>query len=411
MTSENRLNPESIRNRAQSIPGCHEIAHSETKKVISFLTGVRAGSPLFDPSEIARVNVYYHTGTVGTMHVLNREVREHFHKKASLETVEKILRNPENHKETTFSQLARIEEDELTDEIADSEEEWKKKLELADVAIAVLVAERDILMEHSKALEKKKKRGDHGSDHPQQQVPPDYEYDDEEDDKDEDEDSATDDTADDDYVAQKGKNFAYSLPDDTVAKVDEYLDCWEDVKCVTTNGQGTVVLYESGEWKFTQGTPRFLRNKLQGRQRQLPSPTYVSIGSEGQYYISFEDGDFEWMGCDKMSEILMKSKREVRSIAFGATSDTFFVVFHDGSWEYDGDIPSGLETKLAERGDRGDLTCVSLGPDGEWFLASRNGRRWWGGVSEELVNAVAPIKDRISFMDFGVDGSFMVRYT
>merc|ERR1712151_1182239 len=290
-----------------------------------------------------------------------------------------------------------------------------------------LVAERDKLIEHAKFLETKCPKDGKEQQHllqPQQQqernisklqhhrLNEDDEEDDEERDEEDDDDEDDDEDDDDDYlsVVQQGKNFAYSLPDDTVAKVDEYLDCWEDVKCVATNGQGTVVLYESGEWKFTQGVPRFLRNKLLNRQPTLPSPIYVSIGCENQYFISFSDGNFEWMGCDTMRDILMKSKRDVCAITFGSNYDSFFIVYDDGSWQYHGLIPNGLENKLKERGERGDLTCVSLGPRGEWFLAAGNGRRWWGGISEELNNAIAPIKDRISFMDFGVDGSFMVRY-
>lgn len=382
-----KINPDEIRFAAQSISDCHEIAFSETKKVLVYLTGVSntSSSSLIvqDSSKLARVNIYYETGTVGVNNVLNREVRENFTKKANLATVERILRNPVSG-EINLNHLVN----------KDSEEsDFKKKLELADVGIAVLVAERDKLIEHANFLGKKYNKEVRKEDGP---VSHHHEL------KEEEEEEG--------YLAQEGKNFAYSLPDDTVSKVDEYLDCWEDVKCVATNGQGTVCLYESGDCQFTQGIPRFLKNKLSGRKSNQPCPLYVSIGCEGQYFVSFEDGNFEWMGCDAMRDVLMKSKKDVRTVAFGSTYETYFIVFEDGSWQFDGTIPAGLENKLSDRGDRGDLTCVSLGPNGEYFLAARNGRRWWGGVSEELSNAIAPIQDRISFMDFGMDGSFMVRY-
>jgi len=36
---------------------------------------------------------------------------------------------------------------------------------------------------------------------------------------------------------------------------------------------------------------------------------------------------------------------------------------------------------------RTDLEFVSLGPNGEWMLAVRNGRMWWGGLSDEGYEA------------------------
>jgi len=392
-----------IREISKSIPGCNEIAFSESRNVISFLTGVSTSpSSAKNSSKLARVNIYYQTGTIGVNHVLNQEVRENFVRKGNLDTVKRVLRNPDDvNREIMFTHLMKLEKKEgeqgveKITEYGETENSLKKKLELVDVGIAVLVAERDKLIEHVKKNNDNGGRQNRGwpMSHRHQHHDEDDDYEEE----------------DDDFV-QEGKNFAYSLPDDSVSKVDEYLDCWEDVKCVATNGQGTVCLYESGDYQFTEGIPRFLSNKLSDRSKSFPAPTYVSIGCEGQYFISFEDGNFEWMGCDAMRDILMKSKREIRTIAFGSSYETFFIVFDNGSWQFDGLIPPGLENKLSERCDRGDLTCVSLGPIGEWFLAAKNGNRWWGGVSEELNNAITPIRDRISFIDFGIDGSFMVRY-
>ena len=63
----------------------------------------------------------------------------------------------------------------------------------------------------------------------------------------------------------------------------------------------------------------------------------------------------------------------VRSVAFGEGFDSHFLVFNDGWWDYDGDIPDGLHRLMDSRKFRSDLTCVSLGPDGEWFLRAQNG--------------------------------------
>jgi hypothetical protein len=103
-----------------------------------------------------------------------------------------------------------------------------------------------------------------------------------------------------------------------------------------------------------------------------------------------------------------------RSISFGNFYDTFFIVHHDHSWQYQGrGIPESLEEKLASRDDRADLVTVNLGPSSEWFMKSKNGRMWWSGISDELDKAIANIlKDDhyLHFLDFGESGSYFVSY-
>jgi hypothetical protein len=61
----------------------------------------------------------------------------------------------------------------------------------------------------------------------------------------------------------------------------------------------------------------------------------------------------------------------------------YFIVYTDGVWSYV-DAPSGLKDKLEARKRASDLSCVSLGPDGEWFLYGKNGRAWWDGTADML---------------------------
>ena len=72
----------------------------------------------------------------------------------------------------------------------------------------------------------------------------------------------------------------------------------------------------------------------------------------------------------------------------------------------------GLDNKIEARGKRGDLKCVSLGPNGEWYLAAANGRAWLGGYSNEslLESQIKNIYYRITFMDFGGNDTFIVRF-
>ena len=120
----------------------------------------------------------------------------------------------------------------------------------------------------------------------------------------------------------------------------------------------------------------------------------MALGTRDRYYVSFNDGSGDWKGSSSLDKMLKKrvtkntagssssSKRLAggqeakgnesllpRSVAFGSTYDTFFVVFNDGSWEYQGrSIPKSLEKKLRERDDAADIVICNLGPNGEWFL-------------------------------------------
>jgi len=178
----------------------------------------------------------------------------------------------------------------------------------------------------------------------------------------------------------------------------------------------------------------------------------VALGTRDRYFISFNDGTADWKGSNVLDKMLKKkllqqgsatsgsnnnsafaggrSKKSgggsagktqdtspssllPRSVAFGATYDTFFVVFHDGSWQYQGrSIPKSLEDKLADRGDADDLVVCNLGPNGEWFLKAESGKMMWSGITPELDSVLKKItaKGYLHNMDFGENGSYFVSY-
>jgi hypothetical protein len=54
-----------------------------------------------------------------------------------------------------------------------------------------------------------------------------------------------------------------------------------------------------------------------------------------------------------------------------------------------------------------------MGPKGEWFMRTENGRLFWGGISRELDELIQSLleQDRyLNFMDFGEDGSYFLSY-
>jgi len=236
-----------------------------------------------------------------------------------------------------------------------------------------------------------------------------------------------------------GYEFHFKLPAEVMNQVDQ---CLRDiakmnkvVKGVATNGRGTVFLYGNGGVAYTPAIPKALYQKL----RQLRSssfssrPCFVALGTRDRYYVSFNDGSGDWKASSSLDKMLKKrvmknpapsksssssaKKNPVtslpRSVAFGATYDTFFVVFNDGSWEYQGRaIPKSLEKKLRERDDVDDLVLCNLGPTGEWFLKAENGKMWWSGISPELDSVLKKITKNgyLHSMDFGENGSYFVSY-
>ena len=184
----------------------------------------------------------------------------------------------------------------------------------------------------------------------------------------------------------------------------------EKVTSIACGGKATIMLYENGGTAWTEGLTTSLYNKLNERQNSLPPPEYVAIGSQDRYYVRFTDGVSQWVGDDAMTKTLQDTNRQVKSVAFGEHWDSHFIVYDDGYWQYQ-NIPAGLSNILDERGNKADLDCVSLGPDGEYYMSAKNGKAWWGGTTSENIASIAKVSDRVKFIDFADDDAFLCRYT
>jgi hypothetical protein len=191
-------------------------------------------------------------------------------------------------------------------------------------------------------------------------------------------------------------------------QVDENFD--ETVTCIACGGRATIMLLENGSTVWTNGQTTKLYIKLYLHHMLYPSPEYVAMGSQNRYYVKFEDREPEWVGCDDMTNSLKETNRSVNTIAFGERWDSYFIIYEDGWWEYH-NIPDSLVTILEDRGRKVDLDCVSLGPDGEYYMRAKNGQAWWGGTSKENFSRISEDSDRVMFVDFADDDTFLCRYT
>lgn len=373
-----KLDPDAVRRRGLDMPLCELIPVRGEPGVVSFLV-----------NQEARVTIYCDTGTVSIGRVATWEkkptIRRIFRRNVTqLDVVERFLRDPPHL--TSIDSSLMIHDEELnTNENIKQIKSLQSNLELMDVGIAILEGEREKLKDHVQYL--------------QPIEPP--------------RSNANNDA--------EGMEFQFSLPAEPMKHVDQ---CLRDiagmgrlVKSVSTNGKGTVFLYGNGGVAYTPSIPRPLYHKLSQLRKtknRESRPSYIALSTRDRFFVSFHDGTFAYKGPKGLEKELRKAKQPPASVAFGTTYDTFFVVFTDGSWKYEGrGIPVELELKLEAREDRADLKCVNLGPAGEWFLRARNGRMWWGGISDEMDQSIQTLLDDghcLSFLDFGESGSYFISY-
>lgn len=185
------------------------------------------------------------------------------------------------------------------------------------------------------------------------------------------------------------------------------------VTCIACGGMATLMIYEHGGAAWTSTIPTQLDDKLNGRQRSLSPPEYVAMGSFDRYYVRFKDGSSDWVGCEDMTKKLnSRSSSSIMSVAFGASWDSFCIVFEDGGFCYQG-LPHELHQLITSRGSKTDLACVSLGPNGEYFIRANDGKGWWGGMSRGNLRDIKRKQGSgvVKFIDFGDCGTYICRYT
>ena len=363
-----KIDPDALRKRTSDVPGCAEIPLARHPTTVSFLLS----------SPPCRLTVYCETGTVAVAHAVKDAndrtcVRQVFRRNVtSLDVISGFLRHPPAI--TTIDSSILVETTPL--------DPVRSSLELIEVGVAILHGEREKLQQHLEALEP---------------------------------------ASEDSKASPEGMEFQFSLPADPMKHVDQ---CLRDiagmgrlVKGVSTNGKGAVFLYGNGGVAYTPNIPRALYHKLSQLRKtkdRSSRPSYVSLGTRDRFFVAFHDGTVAFKGPKGLDKELRKARKTPASVAFGTSYDTFFVVFEDGSWIYQGKgIPEELEEKLSAREDRPDLRCVNLGPSGEWFMRARNGRLWWGGISDEMDESITALLDNghfLNFLDFGEDGSYFISY-
>ena len=207
-------------------------------------------------------------------------------------------------------------------------------------------------------------------------------------------------------------------------KVEKYFN--PNVVCFACGGKSSIFLYESGDWAYTSGLAEKLDHLLTMRKdTALSPPTYVALGSQDRYFIRFKDGSTDWVGSDDITTVLnlTNSTRTVKSVAFGEDYDSYFVIFDDGGWKFK-NIPYSLEILIQRIEDSINnrkqlelLDCVTLGSEGQYFVKAKKRsdtdyQYWFGGLTtQSIMSDTTLFKDRIQFVDFGEEGTYIMRYS
>ena len=412
---------------------------------------------------IARVNIYYQTGTVAICRAMNGEVRQVFRRRCNLAAVERILRDPPQltliglNASLVDESAYELDVDAIHGSASDKKELQRERqlhrdIDICDTGMAILRGELEWIQGQSAALEEAQLAlADEAAERAEKKMQAGGGDEGDESEEDEDDDEEEDDggSSDNDSLSSR-REFEFNLPQDTVADVETFLaDSTNDpIRCVAINGIGAVLIYQSGEWAYSSdGLPKKLKKALNvyGDQddggsggKRPPPPRYAALGTEERYFLTFGSGGQcgIWNGPPGLDEALTsglkkqgkhkkkqnrknglpeaRRHRPVSSVAFGTKMDTWFVVFKDGSWEYRGKgIPEGLEALLQDRRSKADLETVTLGASGEWFVKAKNWRMWWGGTSDdfdELMDYLEESERSPTFVDFGQYNAYFVTH-
>ena len=179
-------------------------------------------------------------------------------------------------------------------------------------------------------------------------------------------------------------------------------------RSIATNGDSTIFIYDNGGTAWTANMPTKLHNKLNGRSHRSPSPTYVAMGSEGRYYVEFEDGQSEWIGPESMSKALKQNNYSVVNVSFGSSFDDYAIVWEDGAYSYRG-VPTKANNVLNSNQNE-TLLNLSLGPNGEYWIKMSHSS-WWSGGTAFMKSMKNKKGSDVQFVDFGSDSAYILRYS
>ena len=415
-TSGSPWTPDYVRKIAATVPGMSEIGFHVDNQVISFRT-----------ENGVRINVYYATKTVGT--AMDDPVQgrtELFRRDCGGEELRRALEDPRVH-------IGRCRSKDVQDsssigshpfgtvsskEHKSEEEAMRASLQAFDDEIELLMQRRSKLLGQVMMLdEDKAKRA--SKDHElvaimhqestrqkslQQKM-----------DKQQDEETRRK-SIEREKQADKDRKRKKLEGQKRGDKIECFMFHAEDIhldgtaSLIAMGGEATAILDENGNFHSTSWLTSDVRKLLYQRDPSLPRPTYIALGSNDRYFVQFENGEKKWSESERTSFHGIVSKNDdLRFVAFGPAWDSY-VLATESFMDWN-NVPRQLDWIL--RGTR-PIQSVSLGPNGEFFVAWKDGGFKGGGWSQDLLDKLVEMKGNgwhVRDMKFGESDTYIIRYS
>ena len=217
-------------------------------------------------------------------------------------------------------------------------------------------------------------------------------------------------------ISHRGKMMTYLLAEHLSSVLDEQDKSRLNSACCIALGDGYFFLWGDGDCMY-RDIPRQLHNKINGRQKSLPKPEYVAMGSPDRYYVRFADGSSQWSAPPEFTSAINGTGKNVAKVAFGESggyynSAYWFILFSDGSCQWDPDLPDNLASLI--RTCSSAIRDVTLGPSGEWFIIWEN-MKWDSSRSNYDYTCIEDNLQqqgrRVRLLLFGNDSQVLVRYS
>jgi hypothetical protein len=99
----------------------------------------------------------------------------------------------------------------------------------------------------------------------------------------------------------------------------------DTVSCVAMSGSGVLMLYDDGRFSSCGNIPMQLFNTLHKREKSLPKPEFVALGSHDTYYVRYTDGhaEWSWSGIDNDDFNSFVRQSQIDKVAFSANNGWF----------------------------------------------------------------------------------------
>lgn len=162
------------------------------------------------------------------------------------------------------------------------------------------------------------------------------------------------------FTSQNTIDFFDSCVDDDVDKQVSCLAIGDDIFCC---------IYDDGGFSYSGGLPTGLYNSLHGRQPDHPSPTFVALGCDEQYFIKFSNGSSRWCVIDEDLDDFI-SNNSIETLSFHPNfTDTYFVMDTNGYYEWKGSIHRQLEKQLRNSPSESNIENVRLGSNYNYHIS------------------------------------------